>query len=381
MYDVVVVGAGPAGSSLALRLARVGYDVALLDRSRFPRSKACGDYLCAGGVRALQELGVSERVLAGAHPIHSVALHGFGEQIRFALPGDGALSHPRDLLDARLVEAALDAGAQLLHGSFMQAHAEHRHVLVRVRRGDGGESVLATRVLVGADGSRSVVAVRCGLARQGRNNGRWAVGGELRENTSSNELEMYVADEGYYARNPLGPTSVNSMLVLPKPARVEDADAAVAAITDGARRFAREKMSKRVAIGPLAYRADTVMRGRVLLTGDAAQFLDPFIGQGVTTALRLSDPAARAVHDLLAGREAERVGREYRSAWRAIVAPRRALGALVRTMVRVGWVRRRSLRNLRRDPALAQAMLSAVSDLVPARKALTSANLLRLLVA
>lgn len=381
MYDVLIVGAGPAGSSLALRLARAGYDVAMLDRSRFPRSKACGDYLCAGGVRALQELGVSERVLAGAHPIHSVALYGFGEQIRFALPGDGALSHPRDLLDARLVQAAMEAGAQLLHGSFMQAHAERSHVLVRMRRGDGGESLLATCALVGADGCRSVVAARCGLARPGRTNGRWAVGGELRENTSSNELEMYVADEGYYARNPLGPTSVNSMLVLPKPARAEEADAAVAAITDGARSFAREKISKRVAFGPLAYRADTVMRGRVLLTGDAAQLLDPFIGQGVTTALRVSAPAAEAVHDLLAGHEANRVGREYRAAWNAIVGPRRALGALVRTMVRVGWVRRRSLRNLRRDPALAQVVLSAVSDLVPAHTAFTSTNLWRLLVA
>ncbi len=51
MHDVLIVGAGPAGSSLALRLARAGYDVALLDRSRFPRTKVCGDYLSAGGVR------------------------------------------------------------------------------------------------------------------------------------------------------------------------------------------------------------------------------------------------------------------------------------------------------------------------------------------
>lgn len=381
MHDVLIVGAGPAGSSLALRLSRAGYDVALLDRSRFPRGKACGDYLCAGGVRILHELAVCEAVLESARPIRSVALYGFGEHVRFPLPGDGARSLSRDLLDARLLRAAIDAGARLLHGSFMHMENDRHRLRVQIRDGSGRERSLETRMLVGADGSWSAVAQRCGLANGRRRDGRWAVGGELQESASGDELEMYVAREGYYARNPLSETAINSMLVLARPARPERADAVVHAITGGARRFEPEKIAKVVAIGPLAYRASSVMSDRVLLTGDAAELLDPFTGQGVSTALSLSAPAADAVHDVLAGRPSERAARAYRTHWSAIVAPRRMLGSLVRTIVRVGWVRRRALRNLRRDPALAQAVLAAVSDLEPARTALAPDKLWKLLVA
>jgi menaquinone-9 beta-reductase len=381
MVDVLVVGAGPAGSSLALRLARAGHDVAVLDRSRFPRGKACGDYLCAGGIRVLQELGIERAVLAGARPIRGVALHGFGEHVRFALPGEGARSLPRDVLDARLVAEAVAAGAQLLHGSFLHTEPERRSLHVLFRDGTGRERSMQTKMLVGADGSRSVVALRCGLARGMQREGRWAMGGELHESDPGDELEMFIADEGYYARNPLSADSVNSMLVLAQPAQADRADAVVSAITGGVRRFEREKIAKVVAIGPLAYRAKTVMRDRVLLTGDAAEFLDPFTGQGVSTALSLSAPAANAVHNVLAGHPAECVARAYHAQWKAVVAPRRRLGSLVKTIVGVGWVRTRVLRNLRRDPALVQAVLAAVTDVIPPTSVLEPNRLWRLLVA
>jgi flavin-dependent dehydrogenase len=329
----------------------------------------------------LRELGIEKTVLAGARAIRGVALHGFGEHVRFVLPGDGARSLARDLLDARLVEAALDAGAQLLHGSFLYAERALRSLAVRFRDGAGRERSIEARVLVGADGSRSVVAQRCGLARGMQRRGRWAMGGELHESIPGDELEMYIADVGYYARNPLGTDSANSMLVLGLPARVDRADALVGAITNGARRFEREKIAKVIAIGPLAYRANTVMRERVLLTGDAAELLDPFTGQGVSTALALSAPAASAVQNVLAGVPAERVARSYRSQWNALVAPRRRLGSLVKAMVGVGWVRGRALHNLRRDGALAQAVLAAVTGIVPAETALEPKSLWRLLVA
>ncbi|HXW51670.1 MAG TPA: NAD(P)/FAD-dependent oxidoreductase [Candidatus Acidoferrales bacterium] len=381
MHDVIIVGAGPAGSTLALRLARMGYDAVLLDRSRFPRPKACGDYLCSGGVDALHELGVAERVLAGAHPIRRIALHGFGEHVRFDLPGDGARSLARDVLDARLLEAARAAGAQLVHGSFMQAQDGPRQMRVLFRDATGSEASLGARLLVGADGAWSAVAHRCGLARKSDRRGRWAVGGELNESSESEELEMYVARDGYYARNPLGSAAVNSMLVLPRPAPLSRADAFVTSLTCGALRFEAKKMKRVVAVGPLAYRAANVMRDRVLLTGDAAELLDPFTGQGVATALKLSAPSARATASLLAGVTPDRVAREYRSAWDAIVSPRRRLGALVRAIIRLGWLRKHALRGLRTDAELAHTLLAAVSDLVPARRALAPKVLWKLLVA
>lgn len=380
MRDVVVVGAGPAGSSVALRLARAGYDVALLERSRFPRMKVCGDYLCAGGVNLLTELEVAETVLEGAHAIKTVALHGFGEHLHVMLPGPGALSLARSVLDERLVATALRAGVHLVHGAFLRADPERHHVCVHFRDAGGGEGTIAARVLVGADGAWSAVAQRCGLAPKRRRTGRWAVGGQLRDQRPSSELELFIGSQGYYARNPLSATVTNSMLVLPTPVRPREADGVVADITGGERRFEPEKIDRAVAIGPLTYRAEQVMRGRVVLTGDAAELLDPFTGQGVTTALALSRPAAHAVGELLAGNDELRVAQRYRAAWHGIVAPRRTLGALVSAMVRVSFIRRRALRSFRRDAALMAELLAGVSGLLPANAALAP-TLWRLLVA
>lgn len=380
MKDVVIVGAGPAGSSAALRLARAGYDVTLLERSRFPRTKVCGDYVSAGGVSLLRELDVAGSVLEGAYPIWTIALHGFGEHLRLSLP-QHALALPRSVLDERLRQAALHAGARLFHGSFLRARSEPGAMNVHVRDAHGQETTIATRVLLGADGAWSSVAQRCGLSPVRRLFGRWAVGGHLYAQRTSHELEMYVGTDGYYARNPLGATIANSMLVLPKPVKCDRADAIVARISDGERRFEPEKIERMVAIGPLAYRASGIMRGRLLLTGDAAELLDPFIGQGVTTALALSQPVANAIAALLAGDREARVAREYRAAWRGIVGPRRALGAFVSSIVRIDFIRQRVLSRLRGDSSLLHQLLASVSGLTPEQAALTPRTLWRLLVA
>lgn len=380
MKDVIIVGAGPAGSSAALRLARAGYDVTLLERSRFPRTKVCGDYLSAGGVGLLHELEVAGLVLEGAYPIKAIALHGFGEHLHMKLP-QRALALPRSTLDERLRQAAVRAGAHVFHGSFLHAHVGRCGMSVHLRDAHGREVTIAARVLVGADGAWSSVAQRCGLAPRIRSCGRWAVGGHLREQSASDELEMFVGMDGYYARNPLSATTANSMLVLPRPVKPDHADAIVARISDGARRFEPEKIERAVAIGPLAYRALSIIRGRVLLTGDAAELLDPFIGQGVTTALALSQPVAKAIAALLAGEREARIAREYRAAWREVVMPRRALGAFVNTMVRVGFIRHHALRRLRGDRSLRHQLLASVSGLASAQSPLAPSALWRLLVA
>jgi menaquinone-9 beta-reductase len=381
MRDAIVVGAGPAGSSVALRLARMGCDVALLERSQFPRLKVCGDYLCAGAIEQLEKLDIAAAVLDGANVVSGITLHGFGERMRLPLPGDGAVSLPREILDTRLRQAALTAGAQPVQGSFLRATQDSKAVRVSYRNPQGAQSVLESRVLVGADGARSVVARRCGLARQHQSAGRWAVGGRLSAQGTSTELEMFVAKQGYYARNPLGPGLTNSMLVLAAPPTPSQADEIVACISDSQRRFEPEKIDRVVAIGPLSYRATSVMRGNVLLTGDAAELLDPFTGQGVATALALSAPAANAVFDLLAGAPRASVERSYRRKFKSIVAPRRALGALIRTMVGVEFVRRRCVQALREDRALLRQLIEAVSGIAPPKTVLQPRVLWRLLVA
>jgi 2-polyprenyl-6-methoxyphenol hydroxylase-like FAD-dependent oxidoreductase len=224
-----------------------------------------------------------------------------------------------------------------------------------------------------------MVAQRAGMVGRAQRNGRWAVGGHLRDQPAGDELTMYVGASGYYARNPLSPSTANSMLVLPRPAQPGEADEIVEQMTCGRHRFELENIERLVAIGPLHYRAARVVQGRILLTGDAAELLDPFTGQGVATALAVSSPACAAVSALLRSEPDARVARRYAAEWRSIVSPRRALTTLIDAVIRVGFLRDRALRSVQRDARGAYALLESASGLAPARDAFAPAVLLQLL--
>ena len=381
--DVIVVGSGPAGASVALRLARAGVDVVLLERSRFPRTKVCGEYLSPGALAALLDLKCADAVLAHAHRIRRVSLAAFGSgPVLLTLPGEGARSLSRATLDDALRSAALSCGVRAVHGAFLHSLDEKAAIDVAFRDEDGADQRCRARVLVGADGAWSTVAARSGLAGNQRRGGRWAVGGHLRgESSSSNEtLEMCIGAGGYYARNPLGGDTTNAMLVMPRPvASDDDADAVVDELSAGRMRFEGAKLEKRVAIGPLRYEPKRLASGRVVLSGDAAGLLDPFVGQGVAIALESSAASADATLSLLAGARPSTVSRDLGRARRDLVFPRRMLAYAVDMVVRTPVMRARAARNVRRDPSIAETVLAAVAGAAPAARAFSPALLARLL--
>ena len=119
--DTVVVGAGPAGAAAAQRLAQSGHDVALVDKSTFPRDKFCGDGLTTLGLRQLELMGVSVSKLPSFAPVHGAKIRSpNGKTINVPLPdGPGlyAAVARRSELDALLVEHALAAGATARFGA------------------------------------------------------------------------------------------------------------------------------------------------------------------------------------------------------------------------------------------------------------------------
>jgi len=304
MYDVLVAGAGPAGSASALLLEREGLSVGIVERSVFPRTKACGEYLSAATVRELHALGVAGFLEAQATPVSGVRLYSGKAQaaLPFRSPG---WSLPRAALDSTLLEAAKEAGTRVHHARLETVRAGSNEMLAGVRNERGELETLRARVIVGADGLHSTVARSCNLPAPAPRGARFALGGHYRDLPGLGcELQMFVEGRSYFALNPLSNSSANVMLVVPGDELHRNRGDVDAFMCTRARRLSRGRIrldrarieGKRIAIGPLAYRARRFTAPGVLLAGDAAQFVDPFTGQGVYLALH----AAALVRDAIA---------------------------------------------------------------------------------
>ncbi len=157
-YDAVVIGAGPAGSSVALALARLGRSVAIVESSQFPRRKVCGEFISAVNLRLLDQLGAGGRIRATAGPeVKRLALFAGGPGIEAGMPraADDAYGRAlgRDVLDDILLSAAREAGAEVFQPwRAVEISAEGERSAVRIERRNACR-ILVAPVVVAAHGS------------------------------------------------------------------------------------------------------------------------------------------------------------------------------------------------------------------------------------
>jgi flavin-dependent dehydrogenase len=308
VLDVIVAGAGPAGSIAALTLARQGARVLLIDRETFPRDKLCGDTVNPGALDLLASLDLTGGPLASGRPLTGMLLSGPGVSVR-ALYGAGIVGRAvtRRDLDVWLLEQAIQAGARFEAGVVARgplfAEVEGRRVVRGLALASDGHGTRVSRMpatlVIAADGSRSALARGLGLLATPNRPRRWAFGAYATGVHGTSEVgEMHVRPHAYLGIAPLTDALVNVCVVTgPRPEghgplevirRVIDRDPRLAARFRTATFIGRPRV-----LGPLASDATAPGVEGLLLAGDAAGFIDPMTGDGLHLAMRGALLAAR----------------------------------------------------------------------------------------
>lgn len=295
-WDVIVVGAGPAGCGAAYDLATSGRSVLLLDRCAFPRQKACAGGLTIKAVRALR-YSIQPVVRETISSIR-VSKH-LGSACVLKSPRPICVMTVREELDAFCLNKTIEAGAEFrLIKSVCGVNEATGSVTLRT---DVGE--FQARFLVGADGANSQVRQLCGNPVWFRK--AFALEAQVRCPGELPELglDFGVVNNGYGWVFPKG-DHLNVGLCAGSPE--ENQKVTRATLADYIRcRLNTEAFDRVVGqyLGIGGWLDNSVPR-RVLLTGDAAGLVDPLTGEGIYNAIVSGQAAARAIESELTGNEA-----------------------------------------------------------------------------
>jgi geranylgeranyl reductase family protein len=383
--DVLIAGAGPAGSALAAGLARAGARVILLEGARHPRPKACAEYASPRIVEELVRIGLARaawqaeavpltgmRMVAGSRSAMITYADRHGPRRAWGLD--------RTRFDARLAAHAASQGAELIEGTRLVGLDSERGRVTgaTARTGDGRRRRFEAWIVVGADGVRSTVARLAGVERPVRFPRRlglvahYAADPEL-----ANHGEMHVGRGYYIGLAPLPDGRLNVGMALPMngrtPAGVRFAEAIAGLPAVAARLRDRARLTPIRGASPIGHRVADVAGPGWMLVGDAAGFVDPFTGEGIHRALRSARAAANAI---LAGTDpAVAYRRERRSAF----AAKSALSWLVQGFLAMPPLLEHAIARLDERPPAALRLGSALGDCRPATDALAPTALLQVL--
>ncbi len=343
-FDVLVVGAGPAGSAASIELARRGRSVALCDRARFPRDKTCGDGLTTGALRRLDQLGLRPESVASFRTVGELAVQapsGRKTYLPFRRdPGVFAAVARRVDLDAALLERARVEGATAIEGARFVSIAAKNDDVVNVRFTDHPE--IRARVVVAADGAWSEVRRSIfGKDPLERRPDWMAWRGYVNDVGTTKTAPMWVWFDrallpGYGWSFPLPDGTVNVGVATPGWTGRRFAEA-WRSVVDGA--FLRSLTGSRASLEaparawPIPARLDlgalSALDGRVLFVGDAAGAADPFTGEGIGQALETGIAASHTIADHWESGQ-RRAAVAYREAIAAGLAKDHALSRLCR---------------------------------------------------
>ena len=288
IFDVAIVGGGPAGSVCAAFCAAAGLRTVLIEREKFPREKVCGDCLNPECWPILRQLGLDQCVRESPHAtLASVAfIDSHDRRMEIELPqGENTeIAIKRSVFDALLLDRARRLGAEIREASTLIS-LEKSNVDWKLTIADA--VACRAQVLVAADGRNSIVARFCSLLpRIGKE--RVALQAHIPlPRDFENKVVLQLLPGGYSGQAPVSASELNLCLVgKPKSIRTLQRWAT--------KRFALSAGQQWRTITPLTRAAIPPARGNLLFAGDAARVVEPFTGEGIFYALRSGLLAATA---------------------------------------------------------------------------------------
>jgi geranylgeranyl reductase family protein len=329
MFDVAIVGGGPAGSSCAAFCAAAGLRTVVLEREKFPREKVCGDCLNPACWPILRRLELAERVRGLPHgKLDRVEFIGIaGRRVTVELPeGDDAeIAVKRSLFDQLLLDRARSLGATVVEAATVTALSSPDprtdHWVI-----SAGDKSFRARTLVAADGRNSTVARLSGLRPRSAKERvalqtHWPLPPDF-----GDCVVLEFRPEGYSGQAPVGDGQLNLCLV--------SVPAKIAPLRAWAEeRFQIPPDHSWRTITPLTREPISPGQAGLFLVGDAARVVEPFTGEGIYYALASGELAAKAIILQREGGNAEDVAIAYSAAHAELYRGRLWINQLARAAV------------------------------------------------
>ncbi len=337
-FDLAIIGGGPAGTAAAITAARRGARVLLLERGRFPRHKVCGEFISPEGVALLAGLGLDELVFRAPRIAHARIFAEAAVAEAALSPAGAAIS--RYELDDALWRRATAAGADSRQQVEARAITGTGPFVIETTAGD-----FSARAVVNASGRWSNLR-RSRLARRQRE--KW-VGwkAHFRQADPAASVDLYFFAGGYCGVQPLGDGHVNAcaMVRAGSANSMQQVLALQPRLSERSRAW--QQVSETVATSPLVFAPPQAEEGGVLFAGDAAGFIDPFVGDGISLALRSGTMAAAALAGKRSVGEAAAI---YRSQYERELRPLFRNAAWLRRLASVPRALHRPVMAMLRSP-------------------------------
>ena len=315
-FQIVIVGAGPAGASLAIRLAKHNFKVCLIEREKFPRHKLCGEFISPECLRHFRDLDVFDEMLsAGGERIEKTVFYEpNGKSVGvpskwFNASGQNALSLSRAEMDFRLLEKAKQTGAEVLEETQTVGLATENGEIcgVKVKSKDGATREIIADITIDATGRATVLAKLAEKSKVESSNFQKSkiqnrlVGFKTHLKNAAPEkgaCEIYFFSGGYGGLSPVEDGLANLCFLI----RAEtvrkfggDAEKIVQEVVFRNKRAEKTLQNAESIIDWLAVSVDTFgakdlnPAKNLFSIGDAAAFIDPFTGSGMLMALESAE--------------------------------------------------------------------------------------------